>query len=264
MTRCFAYGLLIASFSGALCPASSRAQDETDDDPTELRAARFLFSEGNYLTDQKEYERALKSLSLAFELYPAANTAVNIVGLLIDKKDYNSARAWLEYARTLPDLNDRARVILDEFESVIEKHQGRIKLVLDDPSAFVVTIEDKPVAAAELADGVPLDPGRYYLEVKQQDMVTFGTNVKVRAGRDTEVRYKEHTIRRRQPSTAQPAEFAPPKLRAAKTEPGVAPSPPAPPPKPANPVFDEPWFRGLVAIAATMTILSTALLIHEL
>lgn len=272
LSRCkwlFAITLIFAG--GVAQGQSSQGEDseagDAEPDPVELRAARFLFTEGNHLTDRREHERALEALTLSHELYRAANTAVNIVGLLIDTRDYSSARVWLEYARTLPDLNARAQDILSDFERVIEKHQGTLRLVIDDASNFEITIEDRPVPGDELLRGISLDPGRYYLEVQQQGMVTFGTNVAVRAGRETEVRYEEHTIRRRKPTTATTLRFAPPKEpapSAEETSATVAPPPPSAPAKSTRPIYDEPWFRGLVATAVSMTILSTALIIDDL
>lgn len=271
MTQVFSFDpkiyvwLCLLLWAPAQLQAQASAGEDDHADPVELRAARFLFSEGNQLTDQSEHARALQAFALSHELHRAASTAVNIVGLLIDLEDYSSARAWSAYAHGLPDLNARAREILTDFDRTIAEHQGTLRLEIAEPRKFKITVEDQLADADVITRGMSLAPGRYYLEVAQQGMVTFGANVVVQEGQQTEVAYKEHAIGRRQPSTAKPARFTPPDANGARASVDASRELSPPPSAPTrDSVVDEPWFRAIVATAATMTILSTALVIHEL
>ena len=230
-------GLVLASLLVAPAAVAQAVDDNT------RNTARSLAGEGKEAFDAKNYARAVDLFHRAFALVPAPTIALYEAQALVKLgRLVEAEEAYMRAVRTKLDAHasEQFRVAVQDAERELGELQPRIPkatIVVTGPGAaaaeLVVELDGKPLQAAVLGVGMPVDPGKHVVlavaDGGEPAIVNF------------EISEKEQRRLEIQPLPGKPGTNAPAR---------AAPAPVAPPPDTRPPPAPRRTWQKPVAIVA--------------
>ncbi|KAF0163271.1 MAG: hypothetical protein FD160_4124, partial [Caulobacteraceae bacterium] len=146
-----AFGVFGATRVVAQAPTSDRDRTE---------AARTLFEEGLALVDQERWQDAAERFRRALALRPSPVITFNLASALAKQGHVIEAsellRALVKDEAVKDDTRDAATQLLADVESQIARLTIEVRGEL---AGHTVSLDDRPLHAAEIGVALPVDPG---------------------------------------------------------------------------------------------------------
>jgi len=153
--------------SPAASPPQTPPQQPTGATPSPRSPADILFEDGRALLEQKDFNAACAKFEASHKLEPAPGTLFNLAVCEEGRERFaTAARHWKEALALLSPTDDR-RPTAQDSALAAEKKAARLLLRLAPgaPSGTTVTLDDRPITAAELGTLLLVDPGPHTLVV---------------------------------------------------------------------------------------------------
>lgn len=168
--------------SVALCATRVAAQvPATDRGRTE--AARALFEEGLVLVDQERWHDAAERFRRALELRPSAVITFNLASALAKQGQAIEASELLRALVKDESVQDATREAATQLLADAERQIARLTIdVRGDLASHTVSLDDRPLQAAEIGVALPVDPGPHRVDGKRDGLALFSRELSLAPG----------------------------------------------------------------------------------
>lgn len=172
------YALLVVVVAAEVCLCSGAALANSD-----KQTATYLFKQGNRLFRRGMYFDALKKYKQAKAIYPTPRIDMNI-GSTLDAMGKRPQAASYFHRFLMQKGNTPARLVkqAEYYLFKIKRRVGSVKLTCPEESA-TVKVDGRVVGTTPLALPIYFNPGVHRVEVQKDHVGTFGTHVRLRAGK---------------------------------------------------------------------------------
>jgi tetratricopeptide (TPR) repeat protein len=180
-TRSFA----VVSGLAALCAATSAEAQSA----AEQAAAEALFREARQLMGDGRLSAACAKFTESQRLDPKLGTLLNLASC--HEQEGKTASAWAEFTQAIGMAEKAKQEARAEFArthvAALESRLSRVMFVIsgdgvEAPPGMTIHVGDRELAAAALGSRIPLDPGKYDVEVTAPGKRRWSTAIELPPG----------------------------------------------------------------------------------
>lgn len=177
VTRAFGFAVFVAlgaTRAAAQAPTSDRARTE---------AARTLFEEGLELVDQERWQDAAERFRRALALRPSPVITFNLASALAKQGQVIEASELLRALVKDESTNDETRDAATQLLAEVERQIARLTIeVRGELAGHTVSLDARPLHAAEIGVALPVDPGSHRVDGKRGELALFSREYSLEPG----------------------------------------------------------------------------------
>jgi hypothetical protein len=141
--------------------------------------AERLFQDGMALMESGDFVGACEMLEASMKADPSGGTALNLGRC--NEEQGKVASAWASYEQAVTLFDTSAEGEREKFArervAFLFKRLTRLTIEIDGDAS--VTVDGKPVEAASIGVGLPIDPGQHTIEAKAEGKQTWSKTVTI-------------------------------------------------------------------------------------
>jgi len=164
--------------------APAEAQEAENDEVQQTAMARSLFAQGVELMAEERFEAAATHFQRSLELRQSPVVHYNLASALLHLERYVEAVEHLQRVLANDEAPTRAREAAQQLLTEAEPKVGFLTLDIDgDPTAIIITLDDRMVPNAAIGVAIPVDPGARTVIVRRGETIVAQGVVEVSEGR---------------------------------------------------------------------------------
>ncbi len=181
-------GMSMAACGGTQSEASTAAyqQEQTEDSDGDREEGKEHFDRGMAAMEEGDLDEACDAFEDALSADTSFGPTIALGNCLEKQKKFAPALRMYQRALTLLPPDDERRALVEELAEGLREHIAHLTLHFpqDAPEKTYVELEDDEMAAEQFGVALPLEPGKYRIEVKASGYDDRDYDVELVAGEE--------------------------------------------------------------------------------